>query len=192
MFVAIEGIDGAGTTTQTALIARALSAAGYSVHTTREPSDRPIGRLIRAELLARTLPEAAMALLFAADRLDHYENEIRPALATHDVVLSDRYLLSSLVYLGATLGDWPAQLNARAPQPDRTVLIEVPAELAAARRGHRGGPEERYDDQALQAELASRYAALAPAQTVRADGSHSPEILCAEIIAALALPPPRK
>lgn len=185
MFVAIEGIDGAGTTTQSKLVADALRARKLSVHVTHEPSARGIGKLIRAELHGGTMPEAAMALLFAADRLDHYHNEIGPALSREEIVLSDRYVLSSLVYQGEALGGWPVQLNAHAPTPDLTVLIAVAPELAAQRRMTRGGATERYDDSALQSRLASRYDALAPSGTLRLDGSRPPAEICAAIVAAI-------
>jgi dTMP kinase len=187
MFVAIEGIDGAGTTTQTKLVADALRARGIAVHATHEPSARAVGKLIRAQLRdGGSMPEAAMALLFAADRLDHYHNEIGPALQRGDVVLSDRYVLSSLVYQGEALGGWPVQLNAHAPAPDLTVLIEVSPELAAARRTQRGGAAERYDDNTMQTRLASRYDALAPRGTLRLDGTRPPAEISAAIVSAIA------
>ena len=185
MFVAIEGIDGAGTTTQTKLVADALRARKLVVHMTHEPSARSIGKMIRAELQGGTMPEAAMALLFAADRLDHYHNEIGPALAREAIVLSDRYVLSSLVYQGEALGGWPVQLNAHAPLPDLTVLITIAPELAAQRRTIRGGVSERYDDNALQNKLASRYEALAPSGTLRIDGARAPAEICAAIVGAI-------
>ena len=126
-----------------------------------------------------------MALLFAADRLDHHQNEIAPALARGEVVLCDRYVLSSLVYQGDALGDWPRALNEKAPAPDLTVLIEVGADLAATRRTARGGQVERYDDHALQARLAARYAELVAKNALRLDGARSPNELCDEICAAI-------
>ncbi len=186
LFVAIEGIDGAGTTTQTKLVAEALTARGLVVHQTKEPSERAIGKLLRQELAAKTLPEAAMALLFAADRLDHYDNEIAPALKRGEVVLSDRYVLSSLVYQGATLGEWPLALNAKAIAPELTVLIEVPAQVAAYRRAARLTPAERYDDNQLQAKLVQRYAELAPSDALRVDGTEPPAEICAAITRAIS------
>ena len=185
MFVAIEGIDGAGTTTQTKLVAEALRARKLTVHTTHEPSARNIGKLIRAELQGGTMPEAAMALLFAADRLDHYHNEIGPALARQAIVLSDRYVLSSLVYQGEALGGWPVQLNAHAPTPDLTVLIAIAPEVAIERRIARGGAVERYDDASLQSRLSSRYDMLAPSGSLRLDGSRSPSEICAAMVVAI-------
>ena len=87
LFVVLEGLDGAGTTTQCEALGQALRAAGKRVATTREPSDGPVGMLIRQALTGRLglgrgapLTPDAMALLFAADRVDHVASEIEPAL----------------------------------------------------------------------------------------------------------------
>src|SRR3989442_1021120 len=98
-FIVLEGIDGAGTTTQTVELSVALRKDGRKVVVTREPSGRWVGQLIREVLVGQKMfPPAAVALLFAADRLDHLEREIKPALAGGEDVISDRYLLSSLAY----------------------------------------------------------------------------------------------
>jgi dTMP kinase len=166
-FIAIEGIDGAGTTTQTERLAERLRAFGHRVHTTREPSEHPIGKLTRAFLSSgEAVDERAMALLFAADRLDHYAREIKPKLDAGIWVLSDRYVMSSLVYQGELLGE-PAEggfvrvINQHAHSTDLTLYIACSAHVAATRRQLRGGPDERYDDLALQLRLAARYEALA-------------------------------
>src|SRR5512139_742195 len=114
LFIAIEGIDGAGTTTQAKLLFDGLRARGLPVHLTREPSDGPIGVLIRQILTGRVVvpglqgpraPDwATMALLFAADRLDHVEAEIAPNLADGVTVVSDRYDYSSVAYQSVTAG----------------------------------------------------------------------------------------
>src|SRR4051794_39709628 len=108
-FIVIEGLDGAGTTTQTERLATRLREEGHRVLTTREPSDGPVGMLLRQALTGRlTLPGAhapladeTLALLFAADRTDHLASRVEPALGRGEVVLCDRYVLSSLAYQGA-------------------------------------------------------------------------------------------
>lgn len=191
-FVAIEGVDGAGTTTQTQLVRQVLERAGRLVHSTREPSDLDVGRLIRAFLSGRSLHEHAMALLFAADRLQHYHQEVAPLLERGAVVLTDRYLLSSLVYQGEVLGEpqaggWVHEINRFARAPDLTVLVSVTAEEAARRRAARAGTEERYDARALQARLVERYAravtTCSPHLVV--DGHQAPDAVAAQIAQAI-------
>src|SRR3954464_11602121 len=105
-FVVLEGIDGAGTTTQVARLAERLRKdGGQPVRVTREPSDGPIGSLVRQVLTGRiVIPGgrapggATMALLFAADRMDHVESDIEPFLGQGGIVVSDRYDASSLAY----------------------------------------------------------------------------------------------
>jgi dTMP kinase len=111
LFVVLEGLDGAGTTTQCTALAERLRQAGPEVLTTREPSDGPIGTQIRQALAGRlSLPDRlapltapTLALLFAADRVDHAAAEVEPALARGAVVLCDRDLLGSLAYQTADL-----------------------------------------------------------------------------------------
>lgn len=98
--IVIEGIDGAGTTTQTDLLVAWLTRIGIPSIATREPSDGPIGVVARKHLgrhLDLASPEAE-ALAFAADRMDHVASEIVPALARGTTVVADRYYLSSLAY----------------------------------------------------------------------------------------------
>lgn len=191
VFVVIEGIDGAGTTTQAERYAAHQRGLGREVHVTREPSTGPIGTLIREILTGKTAARSAksaemMALLFAADRLDHNLTEIDPHLERGAIVLSDRYDLSSLAYQSAaTSGSlpreellaWIASSNRFARRPDVTLVVDVPADVAAARRKHRGGAEELYEVAALQARLAAAYARaeeLVPGdRVVHVDGSGS-------------------
>jgi dTMP kinase len=172
-FIVVEGIDGAGTTTQTARQKARLERLGHRVHTTREPSDNPIGVLIRRILRGEVAPRSAssapmMALLFAADRIDHDLSEIDVAQRAGAIVISDRYDLSSLAYqsaahrpeVGASAGDivdWIRSLNRHARRPDLTIVVDVPADVARARRIDRGGAEELYEAAELQARLADTY-----------------------------------
>jgi len=192
MFIVLEGIDGSGTTTQLDRLAAHLTARGRRVHTTREPSQGPIGRLLREILLGgHRLPDGtpldglAMALLFAADRRDHLMREIEPALAAGLDVISDRYLLSSLAYQAQEADRaWVTGLARDLRVPDLTVLLDVPVPVAAARRRAAGRPDERYDADEIQARVAARYrelAAQAP-NTAVLDASGS----IAEVTAALA------
>src|SRR5690606_18811113 len=117
LFIVLEGVDGAGTTTHTKLLADALRARGLPVHTTREPSDGPVGVQIRQILTGRLVVPgingprppswSTMALLFAADRMDHVEASITPNLMDGVTVISDRYYHSSVAYQSITGGGEP-------------------------------------------------------------------------------------
>jgi dTMP kinase len=157
--LALEGIDGSGTTTQAARLQAHLEERGVVVCRTAEPSTGPVGKLIRAALAdAQALGDEALALLYAADRLDHLEREVAPALARGELVLTDRYLLSSLAYQSSYLPlAWVRQINARARLPDASVLLRTSPEVAADRRRQRGGDEERFDAMERQRRIAAAY-----------------------------------
>jgi len=164
--VVLEGLDGAGTTTQCASLGVALRRRGHEVVLTQEPTSGPVGTLIRQALTGRLglpagggpLTAHTLALLFAADRADHQAVVLEPALARGAVVLSDRYLLSSLAYQGAEVGAaWVAAINRPARMPDLTLFLEVTPSVAAARREGRGSVEELYEAEALQARTYTAY-----------------------------------
>jgi len=166
-FVVIEGIDGAGTTTQARLLGERLRGAGRRVHVTAEPSGGPVGVLIRQVLSGRLRGRApdgpfdgdALALLFAADRLDHARAEILPAIEAGIDVVSDRYTLSSLAYQALTTGDprWVQAINARAPAPDVTILLRVGADVAFARRRSASHAREIFEKAEFQRRVAAAY-----------------------------------
>jgi dTMP kinase len=170
--VALEGIDGSGTTTHTALLAERLEAEGFTVVSTREPSDGPVGKLIRRGLRGELAMDAAtLALLFASDRLEHLERLLRPAVQRGEVVVSDRSLLSSLVYQGMDLpGSWVEEINSRAPWPHLLLWLDVPPDEAVARIARRGQPTERFEEARLLSALHDRYEALCGGRVVRVDG----------------------
>ena len=164
-FIVLEGLDGAGTTSQAERIAAALRRQGQVVRVTREPSDGPVGVLLRQALTARValpsrepLTSETLALLFAADRMDHLAATVEPALARGEIVLCDRYVLSSLAYQGASAPlAWVAELNGRARPADLTLFLEVDTATAARRRAARGGDAELFDDEPQQRRIARGY-----------------------------------
>jgi dTMP kinase len=166
-FVVLEGLDGAGTTTQARLLGDRLRAAGRSAHVTAEPSGGPVGALIRQVLTRRIgggdggFDPAALALLFAADRRDHLAVEIAPKLAMGVDVVSDRYALSSLAYQGAVLGDmgWVHAVNREATAPSLTVFLRVRPEVALRRRRAASMDREIYEVGAFQRKVARSYVA---------------------------------
>jgi len=163
-FVVLEGLDGAGTTTQAAALARALRERGDRVHTTCEPSTGPVGALLRQALTGRLtghgqpVDRTTLALLFAADRADHVAQEIVPALEAGATVLCDRYVLSSIAYQGLDLPfDEVVALNAHAPAPDLTLFLDVPPRVAQKRRAQSRGRDELFDALALQRRVDRNY-----------------------------------
>lgn len=194
-FIAIEGIDGSGTTLQTRALAEWLRGRDHDVVETREPSTGPIGRLVRERLHvdAAPLDPAALALLFAADRLDHVAQEIEPACQRGAVVLSDRYLLSSLAYqsLDCDLA-WVRTINRAAPPPDLYLFLRVPADVAFERVQRRAAAgaaaRERFDALELQRRIAALYEAACESpglgEIVTVDGTQSPEAVTAALAAA--------
>lgn len=198
-FIVLEGLDGAGTTTQTERLAAALRAEGHAVLTTREPSDGPVGTLIRQALTGRLgLPHGAgplapetLALLFAADRTDHLKARVLPALEEGKIVLCDRYVLSSLAYQGATLPmAWVDAVNGYAVSPDLTLFVGVAPEVAAQRREARGGQAELFEADEAQRRIAKQYLAAIRRREnreriVRIDGELTVEAVTEASLAAI-------
>jgi dTMP kinase len=170
-FVVLEGIDGAGTTTHVGRLAEKLRSLRVPVRATREPSEGPVGTLVRQVLTGRVVVPggrapgwATMALLFAADRMDHVESEIEPCLLEGGVVLSDRYDASSLAYQSVSSGseskeavEWIRSLNRYVLRPDLTIVLDVSPEVAASRRMSRNDLAQLYDQNEVQRALAAFY-----------------------------------
>jgi dTMP kinase len=134
--ISIEGVDGCGKSTHARLLAEWLRSRGYKVLVTDEPTDGPIGLIIKTTLRGRVkLPATVEALLFAADRAQHTEELIRPALRAGKVVITERYTCSSLAYQSAR-GlplTWIETINKRAIRPNLTILIDLPVREALGR-----------------------------------------------------------
>jgi dTMP kinase len=127
-FICIEGLDGCGKTTQAKLLAKKLGKSRNTLYTA-EPSRGKIGTYIRNRCLygEKRLSTVVEALLFAADRIEHVENEVLPALREGRLVISDRYIYSSLAYQGAAglSLEWIEKVNKHALKPDLAVFIDV-------------------------------------------------------------------
>ena len=184
-FVAVEGLDGAGTTTQVGLIADRLRARGVRHFRTREPTDGPIGRLIRSLLATRRpVSGSAFALLFAADRAEHCHGAggILARHAAGDVVISDRCIASSLAYQSLDVpADYVEAVNDASPLPGLVAFLTIPVELCQERLRGRAGVPQRFDAAATQRRVLAAYERAldrlqARGVTVhRIDGSGSPE-----------------
>jgi dTMP kinase len=136
VFICIEGLDGCGKTTQAKLLAKKLEKSHSAVYTA-EPSRGKIGTYIRESYLygEKRLSIVLEALLFAADRIEHVENEVIPALNEGHLVISDRYVYSSLAYQGAAglSLDWIEKVNEYALKPDLALFIDVNPEAVMGR-----------------------------------------------------------
>jgi len=153
-FVVLEGNDGCGKSTQVGRLVRRLEGAGHSVVATFEPGATELGRTLRELLLGGELSVSprAEALLMAADRAQHVETVIEPALARGAWVVSDRFVGSSLAYQGAARGlgiDAVTELNrfaTGAVAPDLVVYLAAPADVLRARqKAHRDRIESEVD-----------------------------------------------
>jgi dTMP kinase len=147
-FLAVEGLDGSGGTTQVALLAAALRARGLEVLVTGEPTRTlPIGRLIRQALQGvEPFSDGVLPYLFAADRRDHLDREIQPALARGAWVISDRYMASSLAYQALAVGfEHVLELNHRFQHPHLTLMLELDPTTSLGRVASRGEELERFE-----------------------------------------------
>lgn len=199
-FIAFEGGEGAGKSTQARLLAAALEARGIECVITREPGGTPGAEAIRALLLG-TEGEGwnarAEALLFAAARSDHVERLILPAMAAGKWVICDRFVDSSRAYQGGGLGLSDAEvlelhrIGSRGLLPDLTLLIEVSPEVARARAAARdvdgadriGGRDEGFH--AKVAAAFARFAEAEPARFARIDGNGDAACVHGAIVSAL-------
>lgn len=159
-FVVIEGLDGAGTTTQAARLVSRLRARGAEVLDTHEPTDGPIGRRIRACLRREEGAPARASLpwLYAADRADHLARFVEPMLHEGGWVVSDRYLHSSLAYQSLDVPlDYVAMLNERFRAPDLTIFLHAPVEVCLGRIGGRGEVREIFEERAALERISVQY-----------------------------------
>jgi len=197
-FITFEGGEGAGKSTQAALLKTRLTSMGIGVLLTREPGGSPGAEIIRHVLLsgaAKRLGPNAEALLFAAARADHLDTVIKPALQSGHWVICDRFLDSTRVYQGIVgKVDLPfirglEKLTVGASKPDLTFVLDLPAEIglarAHARRGE--GVPDRFEteDFAYHQALNAAFRAIAAQENQRCiliDANRPPERVAAEIL----------
>lgn len=193
-FIVFEGGDGAGKSTQVALLREALERAGREVTVTRQPGGTPLGQQIRDLVLhGDHVAPRAEALLFAADKAHHVETLVRPALQRGEVVISDRYTDSSVAYQGAgrELGAQEVHdLNMWAVEdlvPDLTVVVDISAEEGRRRRGAVHDRLESEED-AFHEAIRQHFLAMArgnPGRYLVVDGTLPPEQIHAEVMGRL-------
>lgn len=142
IFIAIEGIDGVGKSTVISKTASRLTSLGYNVYVTSEPSQSPIGRLIRDWLLkpgSSVAHASVYALLFVADRVQHYHAEVKDMLDKGYIVITERYMESTFAYqsvMGLPM-DWLIELHRYVPRPDLTIVLDAPIDVIINRLRNR-------------------------------------------------------
>lgn len=199
-FLALEGGEGTGKTTQARLLADTLAARGIDCVTTREPGGTPGAEAIRSLLLDPALPQweaPAEALLFAAARSDHVAHLIEPALAAGRWVICDRFVDSSLAYQGEAggLGETTIralhQVGSNGLVPDLTLLLEVDPQATAARlRARDGDAIDKIGGRGAAFHQAvagafNRFAEAEPARFRSIDAAGSPDAVHALILDAV-------
>jgi dTMP kinase len=193
-FITLEGIEGVGKTTQVGAVAEALRAAGHAVVVTREPGGTALGERVRAVLLDRALPAMAsmteLLLVFAA-RAEHLDKVIRPALAAGQWVVCDRFTDATYAYQGGGRGLSQAHIERLeilvqdGLQPDLTLLLDAPVEVALGRARARG-EGDRFETERAEffARIRDTYLARAAADPGRfrlIDASPAPEMVSAAL-----------
>jgi len=161
IFICIEGLDGSGKTTHAYRIVRNLQEKGFDAIYTTEPSQGEFGKFIRKSVLQgkKRLPRVVEALLFAVDRVDHLEKDVKPALEEGKIVISDRCVYSSLAYQGAAGLDleWIEEINRMALPPDLAIYIDVPPEVVVERIRRKKSVMERLETQRKVKEVYMKY-----------------------------------
>lgn len=203
-FIVLEGLDGAGTTTQAAKLQAHCTRRGTPSFLTNEPTSGPIGTFIRRLLTGQERApdgstyrpgENVMGLLFASDRLAH-SHVIDARLAAGEDVICDRYVFSSMAYqtLDASVSvDWVIDVNDGCAVPDLTIFLSVPVEVCLQRLSMRKGAAAIYETRALLETIEKNYERLFPryeaqfGRVVKLDGTHSVDAVHAAIIEATGL-----
>ena len=194
LFIALEGIDGSGKSTQTKLLTEKLTAAGHKVYSTFEPTDNFIGTIIRNILKGeKKADDRTIAGLFVADRLDHLLNEtngIVKKLEEGFTVITDRYYFSSYAYHGTHMDiDWVIAANAMAAsilKPDINIFIDVSPEAAMQRISKNRETVELYETlenlKNVRAKYKESFEKLTEQENIFiADGNRSPEEIAVDI-----------
>jgi dTMP kinase len=184
LFVCVEGLDGCGKTTQTKLLVRKLRKIGWDAVYTAEPSRGKIGKFIQKYCLhgeKRTFP-IVEALLFAADRFEHVEREVIPALNEGKIVVSDRYVYSSLAYQGATGLDlkWIEMINEHAIRPDLAIFVDVEPEAVIKRLKPKKSVMENLETQRKVREVYVKF--VEKGELVRIDGNKSTKEVADDVL----------
>jgi dTMP kinase len=190
-FVVIEGLDLSGKSTQVGLLEKILRKRGVDVISTREHTrDGLVGQLIE-KIVNRQgkLPPIALQLLFVADRLDHLERVVLPAIKAGKIVICDRYYWSTIAY-GSLVADrdWLLEVHKYCPEPDLTIYLDIDPEKAIQRlsaRGEKATIFEKQDKMKKQTDTYYWLLANNQAKSVKVVADQSPEAVLSDIIKVL-------
>jgi len=194
LFIALEGIDGCGKSTQVKLLTNNLKKAGYKVYSTYEPTDGPIGSVIRNIFNHRIEADhRTIAGLFVADRLDHLLNKTNGILKKLEegyTVITDRYYLSSYAYHGAHMSmDWVIEANSLSAdllRPDLNIYIDLSPDICMNRLSNGRSLMELYETTENLKKVRDKYREaieqLKDKENIFiTDGNRSPELIAADI-----------
>jgi len=183
-FICVEGLDGCGKTTQTKLLVKRLKKMGYDAVYTAEPSRGRIGVFIKRYCLHGEKRGSAIieALLFAADRFEHVEKEVVPALDGGKIIVSDRYVYSSLAYQGAAGLDlkWIEMVNEHIIKPDLAIFVDVEPEAVVRRLKTRKSVMEDLETQYKVRKVYMNF--VEKGELVKIDGSKSKREVADDIL----------
>ena len=157
-FLVLDGIDGCGSSTHSKLLKGYLESNGFKVYLTQEPSNSEIGKLLREFLKDSNIPPTTDALMFAADRDLHW-SEIKKKLDEGMIVISDRYIESSIIYQSLSSDDismeWVKLINKFAGKPDLTIILDVDPKVSLARKPNQ--ELEKFEDSTFLEKVRSLY-----------------------------------
>ncbi len=187
LLICVEGLDGCGKTTQAKILVRKLRRIGYNAVYTAEPTSGKIGRFIKRYCLhgGKRVSNIVEALLFAADRYEHVATEIIPALKDGKIVVSDRYLYSSLAYQGAAgLNlDWIRRINEHVISPNLAIFLDVEPNTVIKRLKPKKSVMENLETQRKVREVYLKF--VENGELVRVNGNRSKREVAKEILSTI-------
>jgi dTMP kinase len=185
LLIAIEGIDGAGKTTQANALAERLAVVGLQVVTSKEPTNGPWGQKLRSSAANGRMSAEDELAAFIEDRREHVRDIIRPSLDAGKVVILDRYYFSTAAYQGARGMDWRAiiqQNEGFAPEPDLLVLLSVDPKVGMSRIAERGDSANLFEREDLLATSAAIFGEIDKPYLLRLDGQRAKNELTGAVL----------
>ena len=163
LFIAFEGLDGSGSSTQVDLLAKRLSSSGLYAFATKEPTNNMIGGLIRAALTKSWSPSPeCLQLLYTADRAHHLQREVVPALEKGNIMITDRYFFSTVAFGSINLDKkWLLEINSKFILPDITFFVRVSPKECIRRIGKSRNEFELFEEEKKLAKVLKAYDELA-------------------------------